>query len=71
MTDVRKTTNKIYEALEEGLLTHEQVVKACLCYMSEWEVDDMASYNDFYLGDEDESDEDEGDEDESDEDDNQ
>lgn len=63
MAHPREITNKIYDAVDQGLLTSEEVMIACLKYMSEDSVADMAHYNEFYLGDEDEGDEDEGDED--------
>ena len=51
---VRKVTNQIYAALEEGALTHQQVAEAALAYMSEDEVADMAHSNEFFLNEEDE-----------------
>lgn len=57
----RQFTNKILEALEEGLLDKDTVILACLKYMSEDEVADMAHANEFFL---DEEDEDEPDEEE-------
>ncbi len=54
----RKYTNKLYEMMDEGLISHETVVIACLKYMSEDEVKDMMEYNEFIL-DEDEENEDE------------
>lgn len=52
----RKATNKILEMVEEGILDRDQVILACLCYMSEDEVADMAHANEFLLDDEDEDD---------------
>ena len=43
----RKVTNKILEMVEEGLLDKDQVILACLNYMSEDDVADMAHCNEF------------------------
>lgn len=43
----RKTTNKILEHIEEGVLNKDSVIMACLKYMSEADVADMARCNDF------------------------
>ena len=43
----RKYTNELYEMLDEGLLTHEKVVDACLKWMSEQDVWDMMEANEF------------------------
>ena len=43
----RKATNKILEMVEEGLLDRDTVIMACVKYMSEDEVFDMAILNDF------------------------
>jgi hypothetical protein len=53
----RKVTNQLLELIEEGVLDAETVLKACLSYMSEADVADMAHSNEF-LGEE-EEDEDE------------
>lgn len=42
-----RETNKLYEMLDNGLLSHETVVVACLKYMSEDEVKDMMEMNEF------------------------
>jgi len=53
----RKVTNKILEAVEEGLLDRDTVIMACLKYMSEDDVADMAHANEFFTHeDEDEDD---------------
>ncbi len=52
--DVRKYTNKILELIEEGVLTDKMVVSACLSYMSEADVQDMAECNEFMPEDEEE-----------------
>lgn len=43
----RKVTNKLYELIDEGVLTHELVMDSCLRYMSEAEVEDMAESNEL------------------------
>jgi hypothetical protein len=55
---MREATNRILELVEEGLLDRDTVIMACLKYMSEDEVRDMAESNEFFL-DEDEDEEDE------------
>lgn len=54
----REYTNKILEAVEEGILDKDMVIMACLKYMSEDDVKDMAHANEFFP-DEDEDEEDE------------
>lgn len=54
---VRKFTNQILEMIEDGILDKDTVILACLNYMSESEVQDMAECNEF-LPIEDEEDED-------------
>ena len=44
----REATNKILEMLEEGVLDKDNVILACLKYMSEDEVADMAHINEFF-----------------------
>lgn len=48
MRDVREITNKIYDAVDEGVLTWETVAAAALSYMSEDEVAEMAQLNEFF-----------------------
>ena len=43
----RKYTNTLLEMIENGLLTNEAVVNACMSYMSEDDVRDMMEHNDF------------------------
>lgn len=43
----RKVTNKLLELIEEGVLDPQMVIKACLCYMSEDDVADMAHANEL------------------------
>lgn len=52
----REMTNKLLEAVEEGILDRGTVILACVKYMSEDEVADMCHVNDFL----DDDDEDEG-----------
>ena len=59
----RKATNKILEMVEEGLLDRDKVIMACLKYMSEDDVADMAHINEFFAEEEDEG-EDDGEDDE-------
>jgi hypothetical protein len=47
MARQRKTTKKLLELIEDGTLDMEIVLKACLNYMSESEVLDMATDNEF------------------------
>ena len=58
---MREATNRILELVEEGLLDRDTVIMACLKYMSEDDVADMAHANEFFL-DEDEEDEEEDEE---------
>ena len=44
---MRDATNKILEMIDEGLLDARTVVSACLKYMSEDDVEDMARMNEF------------------------
>jgi len=48
---MRKATNKILEMLEEGLLDKDYLISACLQYMSEDDVADMARSNDIEIED--------------------
>lgn len=43
----RKVTNQLIEMVEEGLLDSHTLIVACLKYMSEAEVEDMAHINGF------------------------
>ena len=44
---VRKYTNLVLEMVDEGILDKDVVIMACLKYMSEAEVRDMAEANGF------------------------
>ena len=52
----RKFTNKLYDMVDEGILSKDTVIVACLKYMSEDDVKDMMEHNEFIL-DEDEQNE--------------
>ena len=51
---VRKYTNLVLEMVDEGILDKDVVIMACLKYMSEAEVRDMAEANGFIPEDEEE-----------------
>jgi len=53
----RKVTNQLLELIEEGVLDAETVLKACLSYMSEAEVADMAHDNELLVEEEEDDDE--------------
>ena len=55
----REFTNKILEAVEEGMLDKDMVIMACLKYMSEDQVKDMAEANCFFEHEEEEDEEEE------------
>lgn len=55
----REFTNKILEAVAEGMLDKDMVIMACLKYMSEDQVKDMAEANCFFEHEEDEEEEEE------------
>lgn len=48
MFPTRVYTNKLLEAIEEGLLDRDLVIMACLKYMSEKQVEDMCDINEFF-----------------------
>lgn len=56
MSDVRVVTNRLYDLVDQGVLTWEIIGQACLSYMSEHDVADMAQYN--YLVDDENDDDD-------------
>jgi len=43
----RKVTNKLLELIEEGVLDPQTVLEACMQYMSEDDVADMAHANEL------------------------
>ena len=56
----REMTNKLYDLVDEGVLTWEQIGKAALSYMSERDVADMAETEGFVEEYDEEDDEDDG-----------
>ncbi len=54
MSDVRKVTTKLIDLANDGVLDWETIAIACLSYMSEDHVADMASDN-YFIDDESES----------------
>ena len=68
MADVRQATDRILEMVDEGVLDKDTVIMACLKYMSEDHVADMAQMNEFFYDDEesdDDNDSEEGEDDNS------
>ncbi len=55
----RQATNRLLEAIEDGLLDRDTVIMACVKYMSEDDVADMCHCNEF-LSDEDEDESEDG-----------
>lgn len=53
----REATNRILTMVEEGLLDRDTVIMACLKYMSEDDVADMAHANEFFYDEEETEDE--------------
>ena len=51
---IREATNQILEIVEEGLLDRDTVIMACLKWMSEDDVAEMAHHNEFLEHDEEE-----------------
>jgi len=47
MSSSRKVTNKLLEMIEEGVLDPQVLAEACLKYMSEDDVADMAHSNEL------------------------
>lgn len=52
----RQATDRILAMVEEGLLDRDTVIMACLKYMSEDDVADMAHTNEFFYDEEEEDD---------------
>ena len=50
----REKTCEVLDLVDQGVLTAQQVMEACLSYMSESEVADMARINGFTMSEEDE-----------------
>jgi hypothetical protein len=51
-TETRKATNRLLELVDEGVLNARDVLAAALCYMSEYDVADMAHVNELLVEDE-------------------
>ena len=51
MSDVRKVTNQLIDLADEGVISWQVIAIACLLYMSERDVADMASDN-YFIDDE-------------------
>lgn len=49
MSNTRKVTNKLVEMMEEGILDPQVLATACLSYMSEADVEDMAHCNELLI----------------------
>jgi hypothetical protein len=47
MKDTRKVTNQLLELVDDGVLDPRAVILACLSYMSEDDVADMAHNNEL------------------------
>jgi len=52
--NVREDTNKLLEMVENEILSKDQVIMACVKYMSESDVADMCHINEFFYEEEDE-----------------
>jgi adenine-specific DNA methylase len=59
MRKAREITNKIYAAIDEGILTWQQVAEGALQYMSEDNVAEMAHNEEFFLYEDEQDEEDE------------
>lgn len=53
----RQATERVLELVENGLLDRDTVIMACLKYMSEDDVADMARANEFFYDEDDEDEE--------------
>jgi len=51
----RKVTNQLLELIDDGILDPQTVLEACLKYMSEDDVADMAHSNEFLEEEEDDT----------------
>ena len=60
-----KARERLYDLLDQGAITHEQVVDMCMGFMSESEVEDLLDANELSERFEDEEDEDDGQPDEA------
>lgn len=52
MVEARQATNKLIGMIEQGLLDKDVVIRACLNYLSEADVLDMAEREEFFTEDE-------------------
>lgn len=52
---MRTQTNRLFQMMDEGLISAESIVEMCLGYMSEDDVADMMRVNDILDEDEDDS----------------
>jgi hypothetical protein len=59
MANTRKITNQLLELIENGVLDPQVVLEACLSYMSEADVADMAYSNELIEEEEEEEEEEE------------
>ena len=57
MSLARANTERLLEDIEHGILDKDQVIMACVKYMSESDVADMCRINEFFPDNEDEEDE--------------
>jgi len=51
---MREATNKVLEMVEDGILDKDLLILACLKYMSEDDVAEMARMNEMFYGDDEE-----------------
>ena len=49
---MREYTNKLLEMIDDGLISEDYVISACLEYMSESDVEDMMQVNDLLIDEE-------------------
>ena len=63
MSNVRKVTSRLFELMDEGVIDPRAVAEACLTYMSESDVADMAHTEGLYEEEEEDDEESEADED--------
>lgn len=56
MANTRKVTNRLLDMVAEGVLDPQVVLEACLSYMSEASVADMAHCNELIVEEEEEED---------------
>lgn len=47
MSIVREYTDKLLEMIDDGLVDKDYVIRACVCYMSESDVENMMRINDL------------------------